>query len=97
MEAREILERRLPGSRIRHLAYPWLLGGSLADRLAAAEGTRSLFYGPSIPSTDRPGPLRVRRLPGSFLKRLPGRGRASLSEFLRERFDRGGRPWGTYP
>lgn len=83
--AREALERRLPGARVRHLAFPWHAGGNLADRLAAEQGKRSVFYGASISSTGRPGLLRIRRLPKSYLPRLPGRGRATFAGFLRER------------
>lgn len=86
--AREALERRLPGARVRHLAYPWHAGGRLADRLAAEQGKRSVFYGPSISSTGSPGLLRIRRLPESYLPRLPGRGRATFAGFLRERAGR---------
>lgn len=83
--AREVLERRLPGAQIRHLAYPWHAGGRLADRLAAEQGKRSVLYGPSISSNRSPRLLRIRRLPESYLPRLPGRGRASFFGLLCER------------
>ena len=95
--ARRTLERRLGDVRVRHLAYPWHTGGSMADRLAAEENTRSVHYGPSIASDGSSPPLRVRRLPGSYLPRLPGEGRESFAAFLRDRAGRIRWPFGGQP
>jgi len=86
--ARTALEGRLQGVTVRHLAYPWHVGGALADELAAEAGMRSAFYGPSLPGAAPGGIRRIRRLPESYVARLPGRGRAGFVEFLRERAGR---------
>lgn len=86
--ARTALEDRLPDVTVRHLAYPWHVGGALADELAAEAGTRSAFYGPSLPRGPSGGIPRIRRLPESYVVRLPGRGRAGFVDFLRERAGR---------
>lgn len=87
-DARDMLEARLPGVTVRHLAYPWHVGGAPADMLAEEAGMRSVFYGPSLPDAASLAIPRIRRLPESYVVRLPGRGRGSFVDFLRERAGR---------
>lgn len=87
-EARDLLEARLPGAEVRYLAYPWEIGGRMADEEAGAAGVRAVFYGPTLPADRGDGPLRVRRLPESYVVRLPGRGRASFAGLIRRRMSR---------
>lgn len=91
VEAGRLIEDRLPGHRVRHLAYPWHDGSALADRLAAECGYRSVHYGAFLDTRPggRPEPIRVRRLPERYLERLPGPERIPLWQAL----TRGRRPW----
>jgi peptidoglycan/xylan/chitin deacetylase (PgdA/CDA1 family) len=78
--SKEILEERLVKS-VRHFCYPWFAGSSLADRLAAKAGYRTVHYGPDINDRKEPSrevPLRIRRVSNGYLFRLPGKNRASI-------------------
>jgi peptidoglycan/xylan/chitin deacetylase (PgdA/CDA1 family) len=75
-DSKRALEDRL-GKEIDEFCYPWFSGCPRADDFAAEAGYRAVHYGIDAP-TD-PGPIaRVRRLSEHFLRRLPGRDRATL-------------------
>jgi peptidoglycan/xylan/chitin deacetylase (PgdA/CDA1 family) len=88
--ARELLERQLPGKRVRHLAFPAYDGTDHAVQVAAAAGYAACHWG-IVPSRglNRPGdpPRQVARISGEFLRRLPGRSRMSLLRMIGNRID----------
>jgi peptidoglycan/xylan/chitin deacetylase (PgdA/CDA1 family) len=88
--AKQAIERRLAGKRVRHLCYPWYRGSVLAARLAREAGMLTEAWGSVVPafagSADMP--LPIRRLPPQLLWRLPGKGRRPLLSVLRSRWSR---------
>lgn len=79
-KARNILEDKLTKG-VRHLAYPWFGGSSMADRIAEEVGYRTLHYGPDISSQNGQRgrtPIGVRRISEEYLFRLPGEDRSSI-------------------
>lgn len=88
--ARQAIERRLAGKRVRHLCYPWYRGSPVAARLALEAGMLTEAWGSIVPgfagSADMP--LPIRRLPPELLWRLPGNGRRPLAKILRSRWSR---------
>ena len=86
--ARQVLESEL-NKPVHHLAFPRFAGSAEAVRIGQACGYRSFWWGvqPGRPS-NRPGDdgTRIVRLSGEFLRRLPGRGRCSLTRLLRNRY-----------
>jgi peptidoglycan/xylan/chitin deacetylase (PgdA/CDA1 family) len=86
--SREVLEAEL-GRPVRHLAFPRFDGTAEAVRLGREAGFEGFWWGmqPGRP-LNRPGDDggHVVRLSGEFVRRLPGRGRASLRSILRRRY-----------
>jgi peptidoglycan/xylan/chitin deacetylase (PgdA/CDA1 family) len=85
--AREILEERLT-KPVHHLAFPKHNGTDEAVAIAKRSGYRACWGRvPPHRADNRPGgPTdQIVRINGEFLRRLPGKGRRSLSEIL---FDR---------
>ncbi len=82
--SRAVLEEKLQ-REVRHLAYPWALGGELAAQLSRQAGYYSNFHGPidGIPH-NRPGgdPYRIARIKDDYIERLPGKGRRPLWSIL---------------
>lgn len=94
----ELLERKLPGRRVRHLAFPIYLGSDEAVGICRELGFEGCYWGlqPDRPLNRRgESPFRVSRLSDEFVRRLPGRGRASWSDLAAERLRRirAGRAW----
>ncbi len=96
--SRGLLEEKLPGSRIRHLAFPMYVGSDEAVAAGRKLGFEGFFWGllPGRPM-NRQGESasHISRLSDEFLRRLPGVGRISYSGLLRERWRRvqEGRAW----
>ena len=85
--ARDILQERL-GKEVRHLCFPKFNGTPEAVVVARNCGYRACWWGvlPRIPDNRRGGsPEQIVRIGGEFLRRLPGKGRRSISEILYER------------
>lgn len=87
VRSRRMLEDMLQRD-VRHLAYPWALGGALARNLSEQAGYHTNFHGPLDGTPlNRPGtdPYRVARIKDDFIERLPGRGRRSLWSIMAEK------------
>lgn len=86
--SRETLERRF-GKPVRHLAWPCYSASEAARQVALSVGYRAFWVG-TLPGRplNRAGqsPEEIVRLSGEFLRRLPGRGRASLAGILGRRY-----------
>ncbi len=79
-ESKRILERRLPGHSVKHLCFPFGIGGKTAVRMAQRAGYAAMYWGVSTPPYARDcATLRsVTRIKDDYIFRLPGRGRWSL-------------------
>jgi len=84
IRAREELSARLKRP-VHHLAYPWASGGRISVEQSKEAGYLTNYWGP-IPGQpeNKPGqdPYSIARIKDDYLLRLPGKGRASLSEVL---------------
>lgn len=86
--AREMIEARLPGARVRHIAFPEYDGTDEAMKIAERTGHLSCYWGMLA---SRPGnlpgmtPFQISRVGGEYLRRLPGNGRVSLMDLLQRR------------
>jgi peptidoglycan/xylan/chitin deacetylase (PgdA/CDA1 family) len=74
--SRAVLADRLRGSSIRHLCFPWGVGGAIAREAARRVGyetafSERLFGFRAVRRGD--DPYRLMRLNGKFITRLPGR------------------------
>lgn len=90
-ESRRLLESRLPGLKVDQLAFPQYFGTSDAVAAAQSLGFRACYWGvtPGRPLNRRgDSPFHVARLNDEFLRRLPGDGRMTLGDLLRERWRR---------
>ncbi|MFQ5768308.1 MAG: polysaccharide deacetylase family protein [Acidobacteriota bacterium] len=89
IRSRRIIEEKLPGAEAVHLCYPWFEAHGFAMALSVEAGYRLNYFGyrPGRP-TNRPGddPLCVVRVDELYLQRLPGTGRLSLREILRQEY-----------
>lgn len=81
LKAKEMIETRLAGKTVRHLAYPWGQGSDLSAACSKEAGYVSNFWSTiTRRSSNRPGddPFRIVRLKHDFIWRLPGQGRKPL-------------------
>jgi len=84
--------------RVDQLAFPQYIGTTASLDTARSLGFRACYWGllPGRP-VNRPGdsPFRVSRVSEEFLRRLPGKGRASFGAIARTRLERirEGRAW----
>ena len=88
MQARSLIEEQCPGAVVRHLCYPMYDSTPEAVRVAAEAGYVAGYGGllpgrPVVRRGSEPGVLP--RLSGEFLRRMPGEGRISLGQLLRNR------------
>jgi hypothetical protein len=72
-----------PNHAASHLCYPWYARDARADGLAREVGIEVTYGGVTV---NRRRSSALRRLPPDFLWGLPGPGRLSLPELVRERF-----------
>lgn len=87
--ARQLLEQRLPGKRVRHLAFPAYDGSEQAIDAARRAGYDACHWGVRAGRPlNAPGAsaFHVSRLSSEFLRRLPGRGRLSSFDVVRNRW-----------
>ena len=96
--SRTMLEERLPGARIRHLSFPMYIGTAEAVEIARSVGFDACYWGyrPNRPlNLAGDSPFFVSRVGDEFLRRLPGDGRATVGDMMRERIRRirAGRKW----
>jgi hypothetical protein len=85
LRSKQELESRLPGKTVFAFAFPFNESGPTVERLLAETGFRLAFGGIG---DRRPlsGSLSVlRRTSGDFVRRLPGRGRKSMTRLLIEK------------
>ncbi len=97
-KSREVIEAHLPGRAVDQLAFPQYFGTEEAVAAARALGFRACYWGlvPGRPLNRRgDSPYAISRISDEFLRRLPGKGRASVLDLLRERVRRinAGRAW----
>lgn len=89
--SREMLESRLPGFQVKHLSFPQYIGTPEAVELAQSLGFEACHWGyiPQRPM-NKPGdsPFFISRTSDEFLQRLPGTGRATMIDMVRERLHR---------
>lgn len=86
--ARELLESRLPGKTVKHLAFPCYDGNAAAVAAARAAGYEACHWGvtPGQPlNSPRTSPWRISRVSYEYLRRLPGEGRVSLRDVVDHR------------
>ena len=84
--SRREIERRLSGSRVTHLCYPWYDGAPFAVEASRDAGFELNYFGlRRNRPTNQPGqdPFGIVRLQELFLERLPGKGRKSLADLLK--------------
>lgn len=90
LESKGELERRLPGKIVRHFCFPWFRGSQLSLAVSGHAGYISNAWASILPTFVRKvhEPLPIARLSPSYLWRLPGKGRKSIQEVLRQRVSR---------
>ena len=96
--SRTMLEERLPGARIRHLSFPMYIGTADAVETARSLGFEACYWGyrPNRPlNLAGDSPFFISRVGDEFLRRLPGDGRITMRDMVRERVRRirAGREW----
>jgi Polysaccharide deacetylase len=88
--AKALLEARLPGARIRHLAWPWGEGSAAAIEAARAAGYRGCFWNKVDGRlVNRVGgdPFRLARIGEDFACSLLGAGRVPLRQVMRRKLE----------
>lgn len=87
----KIMERRLPGKKVEHFAFPWGCGSKVSVELSREAGFKtnywSSIYGKANNSPHN-NPYEMVRLKHDFIWRLPGQGRKSLAEIFLFKFFR---------
>jgi hypothetical protein len=84
--ARELIEKQVPGARVRHLCFPAYLCSAEAGKALQPTGHVAGWGGllpghPMVRNGD--GCAHLPRLPGILLRRLPGDGRLTLAAVAR--------------
>jgi glycosyltransferase involved in cell wall biosynthesis len=89
--SRLLIETRLPGAHVTQLAFPMYVGTEEAIATARTLGFRACHWG-LLPAhaLNCPGdsPFHISRVSDEFLQRMPGEGRVSMLELIRERIRR---------
>lgn len=89
--ARAMIERRLEGKRVRHLAWPWGVASDAAVTAARDAGYEACYWGRAGGGyTNFVGgdTTRLARIGEDFLARLPGSGQVSLRRLLLDKLRR---------
>ena len=94
--AKAAIEARLPGQRVRHLAFPWGEGSAAAIDAARQTGHEACFWNKvdgRLVNYVGSDPFRLARIGEDFARSLPGEGRVPLRQVvackLMNRFRRG--------
>ncbi len=85
--AKEAIEGRLSGKKVTHFCFPWYKGAEFAQRCAEETGYELTYwdYGPGFfKNTPASRTARIARVDETFMRRLPGSGRMSKFDVLRE-------------
>ena len=80
-EAKQLIEKNLPGKSVRHLAFPWGIGSEAAIKAARRAGYVSAFWGKvdgRLHNHIGNDPFKIARLGEDFSALLPGTGRSRL-------------------
>jgi hypothetical protein len=89
-DSKSMIEEKLPGKKVSHLCYPWYEAEDFAIRISKEAGFETNFFGQLRGRpTNRPGddPLRIVRVEGLFLQRLPGPNREDVREIMKKAFN----------
>jgi peptidoglycan/xylan/chitin deacetylase (PgdA/CDA1 family) len=89
--SRTAIASRLPAVMVEHLSFPMYQGNEAAVRIAATLGFKACHWGliAGRPLNRRgDSPFHISRLSDEFLRRLPGEGRATILDLVRERLHR---------
>ena len=87
LQSKSMIEEKI-GKRVTHLCYPWYRGCEMAIQASRAAGYEGNYWGVSgRSSANRVGgdPYHVARVIDDYLFLLPGKGRRSLCQVLKER------------
>jgi hypothetical protein len=86
-----MIEQRLEGKRVRHLAWPWGVASDAAVAAARDAGYEACYWGRAEGGfTNFVGgdTMRLARIGEDFLARLPGGGQVSLRRLLLDKLRR---------
>lgn len=89
--ARHVIEERLPGKRVRHVAWPWGVAGEAAVRAAHAAGYEACYWGRvdgRLANAVGADPMRMARIGEDFVRCLPGPNRLRLPRLLLDKLHR---------
>ncbi len=93
MEAKVLLENRIPGKIVRHFCFPWYEGSGLSNAIAFGVGYKVAYYGLDSPTwqerNNEGAPWIVFRLSEDFLICLSGKGCCSFFSAFVEKFRKG--------
>lgn len=87
MTSKKIIEDKLPGKKVTQLCFPWYDAGDFAVEASKKAGyIINLFGARKGHVTNSPGddPFRIVRVEEIFLQRLPGKGRKSVLQTLKQ-------------
>ncbi len=85
------IESRLEGKTVKHFCFPWFIGSQRAVLAAQEAGYQALYWGILRDRrSNRPGddPLRIMRLEDRFIFTLPGTGRKTFTDVIKDKFVR---------
>jgi peptidoglycan/xylan/chitin deacetylase (PgdA/CDA1 family) len=89
--SRQMIQTRLPAAAVDQLAFPMYVGTAEAVETARSLGFRACYWGliPGRPLNCRgDSPFQISRVSDEFVRRLPGEGRVSIAQLIRERVNR---------
>jgi hypothetical protein len=86
-----MIQTRLPAASVDQLAFPMYVGTPEAVETARSLGFQACYWGllPGRPLNCRgDSPFQISRVSDEFVRRLPGEGRISIAQMIRERVHR---------
>jgi peptidoglycan/xylan/chitin deacetylase (PgdA/CDA1 family) len=98
--SKKIIEKRLPGKRVTQLCYPWYDANDHAVNASRRAGYEVNLFGQrpghytNVPGQD---PFDVVRVEELFLQRLPGKGRKSIRQTLKQMYELRSLPVKLFP